>query len=403
MRYFRKIIPFLLILALLPGLGARAVQQGVPRAVPIADAASLEGIVAADLPRRGEVRIGGRTLLRGEGVAREDLARLVYCPEAGESESFSYYPVYQGGEIGPLVTLALEAPENRAPIARTLRMETYRNLPAAGTAGGMDPDGDELRVRILSEPAFGVVELDEDSGRFVYTPYQNRTGTDRFTFAVEDSFGAVSAPAEGTVKVYKPKSTLEYADMRGRTAAYAAVRLAELGIYEGPKLGGVSYFEPDEYMTRGELISMAVALSGEETLPVVRTGFADDEAIPAWVRPFAAAAQRTGFVAGQTTPQGVILRAGAPVTRAEAAVILCAAAGLPDAAETGVLADEEAVPAWAGSAAVSAAELGLLETPEGRFDADGLLTRAEGAQAVYRTWLEMQKNTVRTGFFSWVL
>ena len=156
-------------------------------------------------------------------------------------------------------------------------------------------------------------------------------------------------------------------------------------------------------MTRGELISMAVALSGEETLPVVRTGFADDEAIPAWVRPFAAAAQRTGFVAGQTTPQGVILRAGDPVTRAEAAVILCAAAGLPDAAETGVLADEEAVPAWAGSAAVSAAELGLLETPEGRFDADGLLTRAEGAQAVYRTWLEMQKNTVRTGFFSWVL
>ena len=76
MRFFRKIIPFLLILALLPGLGARAAQQGVPRAVPIADAASLEGIVAADLPSRGELRIGGRTLLRGEGVPREDLGRL---------------------------------------------------------------------------------------------------------------------------------------------------------------------------------------------------------------------------------------------------------------------------------------------------------------------------------------
>ena len=415
-----RLTSLLLALSLLAGVSAEAVPAAAlpaaasaqaasvqaapgPQAVVIPDAASLAGIVAASLPERGRLTVGGRTLLRGEGVAREELDCLVWYPDAPGGDRFSYWPVDADGQVGALRTAELTAAENRVPVARTVQAETYRNLPAAGAVGATDPDGGALRYTVTREPEMGVVELDEETGRFVYTPYLNRTGTDRFCYAALDAQGGRSAEAEVTVKVSKPQTQLTYADMRDSTAAYAAVRLAELGICEGPRIGGVSYFEPDRPMTRAELIAMAVALTGEEPSPVSRTGYADDDAIPVWARSFAAAAQRTGVAAGQSGPDGVILRADEPVTRAEAAVILCAAAGLGDAVPTGELADAEAIPAWAAADAVSASELGLLDTADGRFDASAVLTRAEGARAVYRAWELMQKAAVRTGFFSWVL
>ncbi|MEA4823411.1 MAG: Ig-like domain-containing protein [Clostridiaceae bacterium] len=410
--YGKRMLALTAALMLLIGLcgGAYAEEAVVntagyrTQAVMIADAKSLCGIVAAALPETGKLTIGGRLLMRGEGVSLGDFDRLVYQPLSGTEDRFSYYPIYTDGRVGELVTITLEAVSNTAPIARTVSLETYRNMSIGAKVCGVDPDGDAFSAAIVTEPACGVVELDAETGTFLYTPYQNRTGTDSFTYVLTDECGASSAQTEVTIKVYRPQSGLEYADMSGSAAHYAAVRLAELGIYEGAKIGGVSYLEPDAVLTRGELIAMAVALAGDEPIPVVNTSFADDDCIPAWAKPFAAAAQKTGYIAGETTPDGVILRTDEPVTRAEAAVILCAAAGLGNAAPTGSFADEEAIPAWAMADASNAAELGLLELMEdGSFDAAGTLTREEGLSAVFKAYQVMQENVVKTGFFSWVL
>ncbi|MDY5016561.1 MAG: Ig-like domain-containing protein [Eubacteriales bacterium] len=374
------------------------------QAVLIGGAEQLCGIVAETLPETGALTLGGRRLMRGEGVAKADFERLMYEPASTGEEIFRYYPVYADGHVGEAAQITLRAVTNTAPIARTVELETYRNMGVGAKLGGVDPDGDALTVRIESAPSCGVVELDAETGRFLYTPYQNRTGTDRFSYVLTDECGAVSEPAEVTVRVLRPQSGLEYADMSGSTAHYAAVRLAELGIFEGAKLGGVSYLEPEKLLTRGELIAMAVALAGETPVPVVNTGYADDAAIPAWAKPFAAAALKTGFAAGETTADGAVLRAGEPVTRAEAAVILCRAAGLSGAAPTGTLSDDGTIPVWARESASDAAELGILETgPDGGFDASGTMTREEGVAAVFRAYQRMQENVVKTGFFSWIL
>jgi hypothetical protein len=47
----------------------------------------------------------------------------------------------------------------------------------------------------------GTVEI--SGNRFVYTPYQNKTGSDTFTYMAKDADGAWSAEATVTVDVQK--------------------------------------------------------------------------------------------------------------------------------------------------------------------------------------------------------
>jgi len=77
----------------------------------------------------------------------------------------------------------------------------------AVTTGGVldndtDPDGAPLTVTLESHPQFGVVQLIED-GTFTYTPHENFSGTDTFTYRASDggtgeSIGHVTITVEPT-------------------------------------------------------------------------------------------------------------------------------------------------------------------------------------------------------------
>ncbi|WP_103062134.1 Ig-like domain-containing protein [Actinomyces qiguomingii] len=88
---------------------------------------------------------------------------------------------------------------NAAPSPHNLEASTVAGSSASITVplDGIDPDGDSVSLVGLDQaPASGTVET--SSTWLTYTPHDGATGTDTFTYTVEDRFGA---QATGTVRV----------------------------------------------------------------------------------------------------------------------------------------------------------------------------------------------------------
>ena len=218
---------------------------------------------------------------------------------------------------------------------------------------------------------------EEGSSTFVYTPYEDKTGKDSFTYVAVDAVGNASDPATVKLRIEKPDTKVTYSDMEGDPAHKAAIRLAEEGIYVGECMGGAYFFQPDAAVTRGEFVAMAMDAAGVEALAgVERTGFADDEAIPTWAKAYAASALKAGLVQGSRGADGqVVFQAEEPITAAEAAVLLDRALQVTDvSAETWAA---EGVPAWAAQSAANLATCGVLPADS---TLESALTRGEAAQ-----------------------
>ena len=54
---------------------------------------------------------------------------------------------------------------------------------------------------------------EDGSSEFVYTPYENKTGKDSFTYVAVDAVGNSSDPATVKIKIEKPNTKVTYADM----------------------------------------------------------------------------------------------------------------------------------------------------------------------------------------------
>lgn len=199
-----------------------------------------------------------------------------------------------------------EASGEGAPIAEAFSLTTYRDVAVSGTFSGVDPQGEALTFRVTKNPARGSVTLaEEGSARFTYTPYENKTGKDSFSYVAVDQAGNVSQPAEVSVKIEKPRTDVTYADMAGHPAHKAAITLAEEGIFVGEQMGETWFFRPDTKVTREEFLAMAMDLVDLDALPEgVTTGFADEDSISVWARPYVASAFQAGMVQGTGTQAG---------------------------------------------------------------------------------------------------
>lgn len=250
-----------------------------------------------------------------------------------------------------------------APIAQNLEFETCKNVAYYGTLSATDPQGDGVEFQLVEKPARGKVELANDgSGRFVYTPYEDKTGKDSFRFVAVDSQGNSSKPAKVTLRIRKVKTKVNYADMEGQESWNAAIYLAEREVMVGEKIGGAYYFHPDEPVSRGEFLTMAMAALGVEPIAqTMSTGFGDDSAIPDWSKGYVAAALRAGYVLGTTDASGQIVFAPEDnVTYAEAAVILNRMLEVTDVVVTTFYPDTVAAPAWGFQAAVNLESVGVM-------------------------------------------
>ncbi len=269
--------------------------------------------------------------------------------------------------------------ENAAPIAEDLTLKTYKDVAISSRFAAVDPEGDLVTFQVVDSPARGQVAVDEtDPAAFTYTPYEGKKGKDTFTYVAIDAKGNTSKPATVKVVIQKQTTAISYSDMSGDPAHYAALRLAESGVYTGRKVGGLYCFDPDSTFTREEFLAMAMTAAGRDPLAdVALTGFYDDDDISAWAKGYVSAALVVGTVEGSRNEAGqTVFDPASPVTQAEAAVIIDRLLATGDVAGTASAFSEETAPAWAYQSVVNMEAVSVLSSSTDLYQS---LSHAEAA------------------------
>jgi len=374
---------------------------------------ALDSIVISALPddRAGLLTLAGQPLQVGDVVAMSAVAGIRFQPlaaPAAAATSFLFTPVFSSGLTGQAVEVGLYllSAENSAPIAENLELCTYKNVAITAQFAATDPEGDLITFQLVKKPARGSITMPEDgSNEFVYTPYENKTGKDSFTYVAVDAVGNTSEPATVKIRIEKASTKVTYADMPGLPAYKAAIRLAEEGIFVGECMGGQYFFQPDAPVSRSEFTAMAMTVIGLDPLEdITVTGFADDEAIPVWAKAYASSALKSGIVQGLTDGSGqVIFNPDATITKAEAAVLLDRALQVSDVPADDVwFADSDATPAWASQAAANLESCGVLRTDaSGALGINAPLTRADAAEMLCGALEVLDSRSSSSGWFPW--
>ena len=291
----------------------------------------LKGVCITGLPDSsdGTIMLGARVVRAGDILTAQQLNELTFHPLRRESDTdvtVTYLPIYENKvEKSTTMTICIRGKVDKAPVAQDSAVETYKNLPNTGHLKVYDPEGEDLVYTLTRAPKRGDVVLHED-GSFTYTPKKNKVGTDSFTYTATDPAGNVSREATVTIQILKPGDQMPYSDTLGSDCRFAAEWLKNTGVFTGEMVSGQLCFRPEQTVTRGEFVAMLVQSLGvtvDEN--AIYTGFTDE--IPTWLKPYLAAALRTGITAGW--PGGSVFGSQKPITGAEAALLLQNALALP--------------------------------------------------------------------------
>ena len=335
------------------------------------------GICITDLPDpgAGTVLLGTRVVRPGDILTAEQLSMLTFSPlwtEEDRDAVVTYLPIFENRVAEEAsTTIAIHGKQDKAPVAEDSAIETYKNLENGGKLKVSDPEGQKLTFTVTRQPKRGTVEVRED-GSFTYTPKKNKVGVDSFTYTATDPAGNVSREATVTIQIIKPTDAAMYTDTAGTDCQFTAQWLKNTGIFAGEQLGDNCCFNPERAVTRGEFLAMtmkALGLAGDEQAET--TGFEDE--CPGWLKPYLAAAQRSGLVRGYATETGAEFRAHQPITGAEAASMVSLALDLPSA----VISEDRELPVWAATALATVNDSGIA------FSNTDTVTRAQAANALY--------------------
>ena len=340
--------------------------------------AQMEGICITGLPDSsvGTILLGQRVLQAGDILTTDQINQMTFGPLLSENDcaaQVTYLPIYTDRvEKAVAVTISIKGKKDQPPVAVDSSLETYKNMVNEGALKVTDPEGQALTYTITRQPKRGTVTIRED-GTYLYTPKKNKVGTDSFTYTATDPSGQVSREATVTVQILKPSETETYTDTLGTDYRFEAEWLRNTGLFVGEQVGGKSCFQPEKAVSRGEFLTMLVkTLDIEVDEKAAYTGFNDD--IPTWLRPYLAAALRSGITANW--PHGEVFGSNEPINGMEAALLIQNALDLTVSTAAGK--DEESsIPSWAVTAMNAMADNGLVLTAD-------TLTRGQAAKLLYR-------------------
>jgi len=263
------------------------------------------------------------------------------------------------------------------PAVRKLEIRTYRNIPYYATFLSGE-SGKVVTYTLTKQPRRGTVTV--DGAAFTYTPKEGKTGRDSFVCTAADGSGRILEELHVAVTIVKPKSGVEYSDTKDSAAAAAAQQLAEEGIFVGARVGEQYFFEPERPVTRSEFLAMTMETAGLPVTSVTMTGFCDDAAIPVWAKAYAAAGLSGGVVQGSRTEEGIAFRGEDPISFNEAAAVLDRVLSVGNVDLSVWYADRDAVPSWAAQAVANMESVCVLSA--GSFGSSELnepVTRADAA------------------------
>ena len=331
----------------------------------------LAGICITQLPesQSGTLMLGTRVLRAGDILTARQLEQMQFNSlESAEDlqAQMLYLPIYENRvEQAAVMTFSIRGKADHPPVAQDSALETYKNLPNRGKLVAADPEEQPLTYTLVRQPRRGTVELEQD-GTFTYTPKKNKVGVDSFTFTAADPAGNVSREATVTVQILKPMEAGQYRDTIGLDCRFAAEWLRNTGLFAGENVGGKACFYPEKTVSRGEFLTMLVELLD---IPVEQVSSHEGD----WMQPYLDAAIRSGLVSGW---QQESFRMDAPITGAEAAVMLQNALDLPAGHEEIIYSEE--VPVWA------ATSLAVMEANGLELAHSEALTRGQTAQLLYQ-------------------
>ena len=311
----------LLLSASMLGLSASADGGDLPTA---ASGAGLRGACITAVPESGAVCLGSRIIRPGDVLTAQQLSCLTFTHPQSENDIqavMSYLPLDEKG-LGQEAELvfSLRGKKNAPPAAEDLRAETYKNLPIEGLLPVTEPEGEAMTFTLTRQPRQGEAILRED-GSFLYIPKKNKVGTDSFAFTAADPAGNVSEEATVTIDILKPTDDRRYADTAASDCRFEAEWLRNTGVFAGETVNGQLCFSPDEAVTRGQFLAMLMqVLEMPVDRNVTETGFLDES--PQWLRPYLAAALRSGIITGYPAGEGVEFRDSQPVSADEAAMMV---------------------------------------------------------------------------------
>ena len=260
---------------------------------------SLTGVCIMELPEEalGAVMLGQRVIRTGDILSAEQLDQLTFQPARRESDAsarISYLPVFSDRVGEPAqMTISIRGRENQPPVAEDFAAETYKNLSVDGRLKVKDPEGETMTFDLVRGPKRGQVELRED-GTFTYTPKKNKVGIDSFVYTATDASGKVSRETTVTITIVKPADAVQYTDTVGMDCRFAAEWMKNTGIFVGEILDGNACFQPDREVSRGQFLAMLVRTL---EIPLESGTAAWAQEAPAWLRPYLAAAVRSGIIA----------------------------------------------------------------------------------------------------------
>ena len=140
------------------------------------------------------------------GSPNSDAASVTYTPTAGYTGSDSFtYTVNDGTATSAPATVSLTVSPNTTPTANPVTRTTPFDTPATITLSGTDPETCQLTFAIVTGPTNGTLGAttngactpgspNSDAASVTYTPTAGYTGSDSFTYTVNDGT-ATSAPA----------------------------------------------------------------------------------------------------------------------------------------------------------------------------------------------------------------
>lgn len=142
------------------------------------------------------------------------------------SDSFTYQLVdARGNTAQAVVSLGIDD-VNARPTAEDMSVSTAEETPVAVTLSGSDPEGQPLSFEIVVEPGKGTLSGSEPD--LTYTPNPNSTGTDSFTYRVNDG-ELDSAPATVTINISSVNDPPTADDKTATTAEETPVTLTLTG------------------------------------------------------------------------------------------------------------------------------------------------------------------------------
>ena len=356
---------------------------------------ALASITILDLPdgKIGKLTLADIDVMKNQVISAENIKKLKFVPVAEcESEcSFVFGSVSPAQPIAVTCNIKITVPAGFIPSsgrhdALTVSLDTMQEIPCYTYLKAGETESEHYGYRIVSYPENGTLKLlNRYNGYCRYTPVDGFTGSDSFTYAEYDASGRESEQVTVNISVVKRGSDICYCDMEDDPAWLAAMKLAEKGIMVGKTVCNVAYFDPDGSVRRDEFLAMVMNTCGislEYDGDAV-TAFADDAKIPTYLKSYVSYALDKGYINGIYSQQGNVFNASAPISVAEAAVMIYNVLGVAPSGEKAVFADKDNIPDWAEQAMATMADLEVIGLAEYN-GYDKNLTRAQAAEMLVK-------------------